>query len=225
MAHVYKLYDLIYKKYVFFNFFITLGLDRYWRRICLKKIYSVTPKPRRVLDICAGTGDMTMLLEKKFNSAEIYALDANKNMLSIAEKRLRRTHLVNSQLSDMPFDDNFFDLIVISFATRNIFYDKDLNSSLREIKRVLKNGGFFISLETTNYESSFMNFFMNIYVSTMIGIVNFFNPNYREAYMFLKSSSLRFNAMVFADKLKNFFSDVCCVKLFPGCASIHISKK
>jgi ubiquinone/menaquinone biosynthesis methyltransferase len=225
MEDIYKLYDVIYKKYIFLNSFITLGLDKYWRKKCVGRIYSINSSPEHILDICAGTGDMSVLLEKQFPISKIYALDANENMLSIARKRLERTELIKSMVSNIPFDDNYFDIVVISFAARNIFFSSSFNNSLAEIKRVIKKDGFFISVETTNYNSRAMNLLMSLYVGAMIGIVNFLNKDCTKSYNFLKSSAIGFNASAFTEKLKFFFTDVKTIKLFPGCSCIHISKK
>ncbi len=225
MSNIVKLYDKIYSHYRVVNSLITLFLDKWWRKKMVDYIYKLKSEPISICDVCCGTGDLTEILVKKFNNSLIYGVDANINMIEFAEKRDMNAVFINCYVSDMPFEDERFDIVTISFATRNLFYSSDFEKSICEIKRILKKGGFFVSLETSVYSNRFLNLFFKFFVKFMIKIVVLLYPSSKNSYNFLKKTVLSFKAEDFKKKINDYFGEIYVKKLFPGCVAIVVARK
>jgi demethylmenaquinone methyltransferase/2-methoxy-6-polyprenyl-1,4-benzoquinol methylase len=226
-----SLYDNIFGYYEIVNSLLTFGLDRYWRFKTAKLLKTVNSSPNpKILDICCGTGDFTFLLSKIFYNSSITACDLNENMLAKAKNKdkFKKINFLLSNCSDLPFQDETFDIITISFATRNIAVDKEsFAKTLKEILRVLRKGGIFISLETTQPENYILKNLMRIYVKISISILNILNPGARNSYLFLKNSILNFYTKKELAEAIGYsgFSSVYYETLFPGAVAIHIATK
>jgi ubiquinone/menaquinone biosynthesis C-methylase UbiE len=107
----------------------------------IKKILLVKkhlPKKGRVLDLGAGSGILNDFLDQK--SVDLFSFDLSNNLLKLNNNRKERK-IQGDICKSLPFDDNFFDY-VCSFS---VFQDIDcIENGFEEIKRVLKNSGFFI---------------------------------------------------------------------------------
>lgn len=105
------------------------------------------------LDVCTGTGETANYLAESTDSkTKVHAVDFSLPMVHEALKKPNadRIHFALSNIKQLPFPDNTFDLITISFATRNINTGRQaLEDSFRELHRVLKPGGVFLNLETS----------------------------------------------------------------------------
>ena len=167
-------YDGIYLFYGAANSFLTLGLDRWWRARAAAAARRALPEARSALDVCCGTGDFLLALGKEFGPGlRLTGADLSAAMLSVAGTRLPGVPLIRTAAGELPFPDGSFDLVTISFATRNLFLDKEnLLAALREFRRVLRPGGVFLNLETTRPAGPAVWFFMRAYVKTVIGLLN-----------------------------------------------------
>ncbi|HOJ85511.1 MAG TPA: ubiquinone/menaquinone biosynthesis methyltransferase [Elusimicrobiales bacterium] len=225
MSEIVKLYDKIYSHYRLMNSLMTLGLDKYWRRKTVEYIRLLNSNPLSICDICCGTGDFTEFLVSKFPGAVVTGVDANENMIKIAEEKNIKANFLNSYISNLPFDNESFDLVTVSFATRNIFFASDFDKSLNEIKRVLKKGGFFVSVETSMPANFLFKFLIKIYLETVLTAIKIFLPGSYKSYSFLKSSIYSFKAEKFNEKLSLHFDAVYMKNLFPGSVAICAAKK
>lgn len=199
------MYNRIYKVYRFLNFLLTLGLDEYWRKktIYLSKMF--IENPSKILDCACGCGDLTVHLEREFRDAKIYAVDGNSNMLLIANKRTKRAILVNSMCDKLPFEDEFFDAVFVSFALRNLYYSANRQKIFNEIARVIRKGGFLISVETSYPENKVFAFFIRVYLNLIFFVLIFFlNREEKKAYLFLKNSIIKFKVDDFLKERKEF---------------------
>ncbi len=126
----------------------SFGLCHAWR----KRLVSLADvrKNDRVLDVCTGTGEVAMLLMKEIGKeGSITGVDFCEDMLKIAKEKIgERENLsfVVANAKDMTFPDGTFDLVTVAFGMRNI---PDTAAAIREIRRVLKPGGRFLTLELT----------------------------------------------------------------------------
>lgn len=104
-------------------------------------------KKDRVLDIGFGNGYLINLLAKK-NEGNFYGIEISDDMLKVACKRnselirQRKIHLTKGNVMDIPFENSFFDKV---YTVNTVYFWKDLDKSLLEIKRVLKPNGVFIN--------------------------------------------------------------------------------
>lgn len=142
-------FDSVASQYDIMNDLMSLGIHRIWKRVAIQ--LSNVRAGERVLDLAGGTGDLTMLFEKRVGEkGEVVLADINAAMLRTGRDRLIDKGLagniryaqVNAEC--LPFADNTFDCVCIAFGLRNVT-DKD--AALRSMLRVLKPGGRLIVLE------------------------------------------------------------------------------
>lgn len=148
---VQRIYGEVAAKYDLMNHLMTFGLDIVWRK--RTAVMAASEAPNLVLDLCCGTGDMTRELSRRLpTSAHIIGADFSQHMLQVAgTKRFEApTSFVLADVSRLPFPDSTFDLLAISFATRNLNSGSEvLERFFREFLRVLKPGGMLLHLETS----------------------------------------------------------------------------
>lgn len=149
-TQVATMFDTISSNYDELNRVITFGIDVKWRKKVVKIVKESQPK--KILDIATGTGDLAIMMGKSIPECEIIGLDISSGMLEIGKEKIKAQNLTNSikmvlgDSENIPFEDNYFDAITVSYGVRNF---EDLNQGLKEILRVLKPGGTFVVLETS----------------------------------------------------------------------------
>lgn len=142
-----EMFNNISGKYDFLNHFLSLGIDKIWRKKAVKMLKEIQPK--RILDIATGTGDFA-IESLKLNPEKIVGVDISAGMLEKGrEKMVKRKvdHIISMQLGDsedLPFEDNHFDALTVGFGVRNF---QNLEKGLAEMLRVVRPGGKLIILE------------------------------------------------------------------------------
>jgi len=219
-------YDLV-------NRIITLGQDRRWRR--LAAVACLAEKPRRVLDLGCGTGDLTIniarLAEK---NPEIVGLDYSLPMLARArEKAARagvsdRVNFIHGDASQLPFPDGHFDAVGISFAFRNLTYKNPLGvPHFAEVWRVLRPGGRYVIVESSQPGNRIMRALFHLYLRAFVKPVSVMISGNRGAYRYLTESAARFYSPpeVREMLISSGFHDISYRPLLLGAAGIHIAIK
>jgi demethylmenaquinone methyltransferase/2-methoxy-6-polyprenyl-1,4-benzoquinol methylase len=142
-------FDSVAGQYDIMNDLMSMGIHRIWKRVAVQ--LSNVRTGDKVLDLAGGTGDLTMLFEKRVgDKGEVVLADINSEMLRTGRDRLIDKGLVGNiryaqvNAECLPFESNTFDCVCIAFGLRNVT-DKD--AALRSILRVLKPGGRLIVLE------------------------------------------------------------------------------
>ncbi len=157
-------YSKIYKRYDLVNRIFTFSMDERWRKITANECFK--NHPQNILDLCCGTGDLTVKLAKKANGdSEVIGYDFSEHMLEIARQKLEKHHLnvdlVAGDVAQMPFENDFFDSIGTTFGFRNLVYENENREKhLEEIYRVLKKGGQLVIAESSKPGSAFVRFFL-----------------------------------------------------------------
>jgi demethylmenaquinone methyltransferase/2-methoxy-6-polyprenyl-1,4-benzoquinol methylase len=129
------------------NHLLSINIDKLWRRFTVGKLKDVLARPDAVaLDLCCGTGDLTIELEKH---ARVVGCDFCHPMLvigneKIATRQVRRATLAEGDALRLPFADASFDAVTIAFGLRNL---EHVEGGLAEILRVLNPGGRAAVLE------------------------------------------------------------------------------
>jgi demethylmenaquinone methyltransferase / 2-methoxy-6-polyprenyl-1,4-benzoquinol methylase len=162
-----EVFDTVSPKYDIMNDVISLGTHR------LVKWYAINAsniKPgSKVLDIAAGTGDLTILISKRVGAkGSVILSDINDQMLDAGRERLARAGIpdnvqfLQADAEDLQFEDNTFDAVTIGYGIRN-FTDK--MQALREILRVLKPGGQLTIVEFSKPTSKPLRLIADVYSS------------------------------------------------------------
>ncbi len=145
-----QMFDTISGNYDSLNRVISFGFDVRWRKKVVKMI--VAENPQSILDIATGTGDLAIKFAEKTEAEKILGLDISEGMLAVARKKIsgalisERISFIKADSEALPFNDNSFEAISVSFGIRNF---ENLEKGLSEIYRVLSPGGLFVILETS----------------------------------------------------------------------------
>jgi 2-polyprenyl-3-methyl-5-hydroxy-6-metoxy-1,4-benzoquinol methylase len=104
-----------------------------------KYIYNVQIKSIKILDIGVGLGRILQKIKNTFpeKELELYGIDISIGYLSVA--KTKGIEVSCSNIEDLPYKDNFFDIIICTDVLEHVV---DINASIKEVKRVLKNGGY-----------------------------------------------------------------------------------
>lgn len=224
-----KIFSEIPRSYELTNHIVTAGLDVFWRKKAAR--YASNSGGGYLLDVCSGTGEFAHYLNKISNRKQkIAAVDFSLPMIKEGRRKLGNTRIdfIGSDARFLPFRDGSFDMITISFATRNLNLNQDfLLQSLHEFKRVLKPGGIFLNLETSQPESSILRGLFHRYVHGFVRPVGSDISGSRAGFSFLaKSIKTFYRADEFSEILeKAGFRDVEYEHLTLGFAAVHKAVK
>lgn len=128
-------------RYVMTNHVLSMGADVWWRRVVTKRIKQL--KPKRLLDVASGTGDLALSIQDAMPECEVIATDFCAEMLEHASSRGIRKTLVADAL-DLPYEEGEFDVVTVAFGLRNM---GDYELALKEMRRILKPGGHLFILD------------------------------------------------------------------------------
>ena len=138
-----EMFSAIAPRYDLLNHVLSCSVDRLWWRRAAKTFDQILrTKDARVLDLCCGTCDMTLALERRAGRSHLPMVGADfaRPMLSLGAKKVEGhgVRLIETDALQLPFTDSSFDLVVSAFGFRNL---ANYRSGLEEIVRVLKPGG------------------------------------------------------------------------------------
>lgn len=144
-----EVFHSVAAKYDIMNDLMSMGIHRVWKRFTID--CSGVRRGQRVLDLGGGTGDLTAKFSRMVgDSGQVILADINNSMLKVGRSKLRDNGIVGNvgyvqaNAEELPFPDNYFDCITISFCLRNV---TDKEQALRSMFRVLKPGGRLLVLE------------------------------------------------------------------------------
>lgn len=146
-TQVQSMFDGIAGRYDFLNHFLSLGIDMYWRKQSVKALE--LNDGDLLLDVACGTGDQGFAA-LKVADVTVMGLDFSFNMLELAKQKIDKRGLadkfevVQGDAEKLPFQDNTFDALSISYGIRNV---GTISAALSEFYRVLKPGGRLSILE------------------------------------------------------------------------------
>lgn len=173
------MFDDVGRNYDITNTVMTFGLDRYWRKRTRKRL-AVKPG-EKVLDLAAGTAVSTVELAK--SGACCVACDFSQGMLKAGAHR--DVPKVVGDAMHLPFADETFDAVTISYGLRNVH---DYEAALREMARVTKPSG---RLVVNEFSTPVLPVFSTIYQECLPRIIpllgNIFSSN-APAYEYLAES-------------------------------------
>ena len=135
------MFDRIARRYQLANTVLSGGLDHFWRRRASGIVRSW--RPRTVLDVATGSGDLARAIERTCPDAEVTGSDFSPEMLGVA-RRLGSRRLVEADALALPFASGEFDVVTVAFGLRNM---QSWEGALREMSRVLRLGGHLLVLD------------------------------------------------------------------------------
>ena len=219
-------------KYDLLNRVLTLRFDENWRKKATKHLLSTQPK--RLLDLCTGTGDLALRLKKNSSpGTEIFALDFSKPMLELARQKAIKRNISGvdfryGDAANMPFANNYFDGIGIAYAFRNLTYkNPDTGKFFSEILRVLRPGGQFVAVETSQPDNPIVRKLFHAQMKYITAPLGGLLSGHREAYQYLANSASDFYTPEEMKKilLKAGFGKVTYSQLLGGVAALWICEK
>jgi len=226
---VQKIYAEVAETYEVINHILTFGLDILWRKKTAKMAARLGGT--LWLDVCSGTGEMAQSLSKcASEEVQIFAVDFSASMLVKAKHKNHRSNLLFSiaEAGALPFPEGSFDLLTLSFATRNLNLRRDiLEFYLKEFFRVLRPGGYFFNLETSQPSLGLIRQIFHSYIRLIVRPVGWFFSGSKAGYRYLSFTIPRFyNPEEFSSILRNTgFSRVVYQKFFWGVSALHVATK
>ena len=140
-SYVHAAFSSIAPHYVAANHLLSLGMDILWRARAVQIVAEW--KPKNLLDIATGTGDMALDIVQALPEVQVLGTDFCEPMLRIARQRGLH-HCLQADAMHLPLDDAQFDAATIAFGLRNM---PDYAAALREFRRVLRPGGHLLVLD------------------------------------------------------------------------------
>lgn len=225
-------FNKIASKYDRFNDWNSFLLHRIWKNRLVREIEENLPDRLHVMDLCCGTGDISVRLENSSRVDHITCVDFSENMLEIAKTRLKEQTekgRVRFEIGDATelknFQDFQFDAVSIGFGLRNV---DDLFKAIREIFRVLKPGGLFLNLDVGKVKNPWIRWIADFYFFKIVPILGYILwGGKNEMFDYLPVSSLVYpdqeNLKSILEKLG--FQEVRYKNFVFGNAVLHIAKK
>lgn len=221
------MFNNISGKYDFLNHFLSMGIDKVWRKKAVKLLESV--QPRQILDIATGTGDFA-IEALKLNPEKVTGVDISEGMLEVGRKKLGKKglndkiELLSGDSENLQFETNTFDAITVGFGVRNF---ENLEKGLAEMLRVLKPGGKAVILEFSKPSSFPFKHIYNFYFFRVLPRFGRAISKDKAAYTYLPDSVQAFpEGKKFKSILRSLgYHDVKDKRLMFGIASIYYGTK
>ncbi len=224
-----EMFSRISPRYDFLNRILSFGLDKSWRRKAVR--IGMREKCQKVLDVCAGTGEMTIEISKgRGNSIQVYALDLSLEALKIAKEKVRKigierdVFVLQAEAEKLPFRDSEFDLITIAFGLRNV---KNMENALKEFYRATKPGGCFVCLEFSHPPNPFFKRLYFFYLLKIVPLIAQLFGSEASAYQYLGNTIKNFPNQNELQKIIESanWDNISCQNLTGGIVAIHQGEK
>jgi demethylmenaquinone methyltransferase/2-methoxy-6-polyprenyl-1,4-benzoquinol methylase len=175
------MFDAVAKRYDLTNDVLSMGQDRRWRKQVLA---AVDARPGdRVLDLAAGTGTSSLPFAEA--GAQVIPCDFSVGMLQVGKKARPQLPFVAGDGTKLPFADDTFDAVTISFGLRNIV---DPLAGLREMRRVTRPGGRLVVCEFSHpVNRAFRKVYLEYLMKTLPSIARGVSSS-PDAYVYLAES-------------------------------------
>lgn len=224
-----QMFNQISDKYDFLNHFLSLGIDKSWR----KKAASFLPNKNNMffLDIATGTADFLLaMLKNRPNITRALGVDLATEMLNIGQKKINSRNLshmctlIKANACELPFLPNSFDAVGMAFGIRNILQKEQ---ALKEILRVLKPEGLLVILEFSLPDNILIRQIYLFYFRYIMPFIGGIIASNFKAYRYLQISVENFFKTQSLNALMTDagFKEVYAKSLTFGIATIYVGKK
>jgi len=184
-----EMFNKIAGKYDFLNHFLSLGIDKTWRKKAIREVASVNP--RKILDVATGTGDMAIAAHAAIPQATVTGVDIAAQMLEEGRKKLVVKELTKSitlELGDseaLPFSTGTYDAVMCAYGVRNF---EDLEKGLSEMQRVMREGGKLAILEFSRPSAFPIKQLYTFYFRRILPVLGGMLSKHKTAYTYLPES-------------------------------------
>lgn len=179
-----SMFDEVASKYDVTNTVLTGGLIYVWRS-AVKQALEITPG-KRILDLAAGTGSSSKVYQDA--GAEVICCDFSVGMMTTGQERHPDLTFIAGDGMALPFADETFDAVTISYGMRNI---KDSDQALRELYRVTKPGGTLVVCEFSRPTNKVFRELYNFYLGKVMPAITRRVSSDAVAYDYLMESILK----------------------------------
>ncbi len=226
-----EMFGAVARRYDFLNHFLSLGCDIAWRRATAEALREVLARPGCVvLDVCCGTGDLTLALARRAAAAttKVFGADFSRPMLKLGQEKARRgRHAVAFLEADtltLPLRDNSLDAVTSAFGFRNL---TNYAQGLREMRRVLKPGGTAAILEFSRVTWPVFGALFRLYFRRVLPRLGTWISGVEGPYQYLPDSVAKFaeQEALAAAMREAGFSNVRYRNFTGGVAALHVGEK
>lgn len=223
------MFNKIAPYYDFLNHFLSLGIDRSWRRKAIKELKSHEPL-ELIVDIATGTADVALETAKRIDVKQIIGVDIAQEMLDIGRKKIDKKALgetISLELGDsedLRFEDSSVDAVTVAFGVRNF---ENVSKGLSEIYRVLKPGALLIVIEFSKPRIFPLKQLYHFYFKNVLPFIGRITSKEPKAYRYLYESVQAFpDGRQFTELLeKEGFKNCTWKPLTLGICSIYTGTK
>ncbi len=227
-GQVSTMFDNIAKYYDFLNHFLSLGIDKSWRKKAIALLKE--DQPQSILDVATGTGDLAIEANKQLKPQKIVGIDISVKMLEVGEQKIRKLGVENvislqeGDSENLPFEDNSFDATMAAFGVRNF---ANVTAGLKEMQRILKPNAKLVILEFSKPTIFPFKQLFNLYFKYILPTIGRLTSKDKKAYDYLYESVQAFpEGQDFLDLLTDMgWKNVTCKKLSLGICSIYTATK
>jgi demethylmenaquinone methyltransferase/2-methoxy-6-polyprenyl-1,4-benzoquinol methylase len=226
-AYVQRMFSDIAPRYDLLNRVLSLGIDRYWRRVALARLGWERDATGTFLDLCAGTLDVARALTaRQAFRGRVIGADFAEPMLRAGKAKLEGRPIapVVADALALPVPDGSLSGAIVSFGIRNV---ADLDACLREVHRALRPGARFVILEFSTPRVRLVRAVYHAYFHHVLPRIGGLVSGHRTAYTYLPDSVKNFpETTVLASRMQAAgFTDVQWRALTFGIAAVHVGTK
>ena len=224
-----KMFAKIAPKYDLLNNLMTFGMHNAWKEEAVKLALSETDDPKFGLDLCSGTGDLSIILKKYSPNMKVTSADNCLEMLNIAQRKFEKLGLSDIELLDLDCENikpslGSFDLITIGFGLRNLI---DKQKFLSIVNSLLKPCGIFVCIDLGYPVNVFWQKIYFFYFYNVIPILGKIFASDKEAYTYLPASLATWYRQEDLKKLmtKSGFKRCYFKNILGGVVAVHVAVK
>lgn len=191
-AQVAEMFNNIAGNYDFLNHFLSMGIDKGWRKKAIAAAGEV--KPSQILDVATGTADLA-IAAARLNPQKIEGIDIADQMLEVGRKKIAAgnlssmIHLQTGDSEALPFESGKFDVVMCAYGVRNF---EHLEAGLTEMCRVLRPGGKVVILEFSHPVAFPVKQLFGFYFKYILPLMGRLVSKHSRAYTYLPESVMAF---------------------------------